>query len=99
MIDKFVVDEQKEDKETIKELVTKINELVAAANSPSNVAPPRREIKPVEYAAHLMSFGQRVRSGPLQMLVQMDPCPLVTAIDEALATFQVAVVAYKQSKD
>lgn len=97
MITKYEVDEQKEDKETIKELVAKVNEVIAAANTPPSVGPPRREVTTAECVVHLVSFGQRMRSGPLQLLCQKDSGPLVKAIDDAFTTFQNAVAAYKKS--
>lgn len=99
MIEKFVVDPKKADQQTMVELAQKLNEVLDVVNHPMlragrPVPPAPSSLQHVEFMA---SMAQRIRSGPLMFVRQSEPNELTKAIEEALGTFQAAVVAYKES--
>ncbi len=97
MIKKYVLDEQKDDKQTIKELVAKVNELISTTSGQTVDLQKRREYDKRDHVRFIESTGQRLQSGPMALLYQADPNALTKAMQTTLTVFQEAVQVYRQS--
>jgi len=97
MVEKLVLDPQKEDKQNIVELTNKLNEVIESVGRRPRPAVSPPQPSKLQYVEYLEKMGQRIRSGPLMFIRQEDPNELTQAIEDALGVLQDAVVAYKES--
>lgn len=99
MIEKFVVDPQKDQDQTILELAQRLNEMVDVVNSPALRAgrPVLPTPGPAQHIAFIEMTTQRLLTGPYKLLDETEPNDLTKTIGEALTTLQGAVKAYKES--
>lgn len=98
MVDKFVIDDQKDDKQTLKELASKVNELVEALTKSQaaqvNLA-SRRQPKPADHLNFVEAMLKRLITGPVVNLTKADQSEAALGIQTAIAASLKAVIAYK----
>lgn len=100
MIDRYEVDDQKEDKQTIKELAAKVNEVIDILASRVSLVtrPPGRVVAPLQLIEYMLAMTTRTISGPFATLVrEVKGDDLVTAVGSTLTQLQNALQAYKDS--
>jgi len=97
MVEKLVLDPQKEDKQNIVELTNKLNEVIESVGRRPRPAVSPPQPSKLQYVEYIEKMCQRIRSVPLAFVRQADPDDLTKAIEDALDAFEVAVMVYKES--
>lgn len=100
MVEKLVIDEQKDDKQTLRELVAKVNELVDAVGSVCKSPLELRTRRVPDKTAHVRfmeTMCQRLQSGSMMYLYQVEPNELTKEIRTALTALQTTIQEYKKS--
>lgn len=91
MVDKYVVDDQKDDKQTIRELAAKINELVEVVVNPPVAPRARPAPTALDHLRFIETMLQRVQSGPCTFILQSAPSAEATAVQQSITASQESV--------
>lgn len=96
MVDRYVVDPEKDQDQTIIELAQKLNEVIEVISSQQVSLASRRPPVPgpAQHVEYLEMMAKRLETGPYAAL---EPNELTKAIGEALTKLQAAVEVYKAS--
>lgn len=90
MVDKYQISTGKTDKQTLVELVEKVNEIVEVVSA--RAGHPQRQLPgPLEHIQFIETMLQRVQSGPVTFLVQTGQS------SDATLSLQQAIVASQKA--
>jgi len=109
MIDKYVVDPQKDLREEVIGLAQKLNELIEVVSSQANLVlrrpihlaskQPDKEPGPAQYVEYMVEMVQQLQAGPYKLLVSKTApaSDLLKTVGETLKAFQDAVLTFQKS--